>query len=392
MRRIFPLLLLAMLIAGCALQPITEPRRPDPDTEPTIVPTAIAIEKPTYVVAHGPVSSQLFKSGRVAPVTQSQLSFMINGQIEALLVGSGTVVSAGDVVATLSTAALEQALAEAEAALSLAQDQLAVAAENQAADQRRAEIALELVQLQLDYAVDAAGDTPTSEQSLAIATLQLQVELAQLNLAEFDGAPDPTLMSQVAQAQVDVENLQTQIEESSLVTPIAGTVMVVNAAVGDAVAAGETVLVIADLNELEVQVTLLDRELQTLSEGMAALGTIPSRPDASFAMTVRQLPYPYGTGAQGTEADTTVRISFDNSAQMTDVNIGDRLEIAILLEQHEDVLWLPPAAIREFNGRLFVVIQDGQSQRRVDVKIGLQNENQVEITSGVSEGQVVVGP
>ncbi|MCB0017470.1 MAG: hypothetical protein KDE09_06735, partial [Anaerolineales bacterium] len=62
MRRIFPLLLLAMLIAGCALQPITEPRRPDPDTEPTIVPTAIAIEKPTYVVAHGPVSSQLFKS------------------------------------------------------------------------------------------------------------------------------------------------------------------------------------------------------------------------------------------------------------------------------------------------------------------------------------------
>ncbi|MCB0019764.1 MAG: efflux RND transporter periplasmic adaptor subunit, partial [Anaerolineales bacterium] len=283
-------------------------------------------------------------------------------------------------------------LAEAEAALSLAQDQLAVAAENQAADQRRAEIALELVQLQLDFAVDAAGDTPTSEQSLAIATLQLQVELAQLNLAEFDGAPDPTLMSQVAQAQVDVENLQTQIEESSLVTPIAGTVMVVNAAVGDAVAAGETVLVIADLNELEVQVTLLDRELQTLSEGMAALGTIPSRPDASFAMTVRQLPYPYGTGAQGTEADTTVRISFDNPAQMTDVNIGDRLEIAILLEQHEDVLWLPPAAIREFNGRLFVVIQDGQSQRRVDVKIGLQNENQVEITSGVSEGQVVVGP
>ena len=58
----------------------------------------------------------------------------------------------------------------------------------------------------------------------------------------------------------------------------------------------------------------------------------------------------------------------------------------------EDVLWLPPAAIREFNGRLFVVAQEGDSQKRVDIKIGLQNENQVEVISGLSEGQTVVGP
>ena len=392
MHRIFSLLILLFFLAGCALQPITEPRRPDPESEPTIVPTAIAVEKPTYIVEQGAVTSQLFKSGRVGPVTQSQLSFMINGQVDTVLVGSGTVVDAGDVVATLSTAALEQALEEAEAALSLAQGQLSVAAENQAVDQRRAEIALELVRLQLDYAITAAGDMPTAEQSLAIGTLQLQLELAQLNLAEFDGAVDPTLASQVAQAQLEIERLQTEIGQSTLVTPVAGTVMVVNAAQGDAVAAGETVLVVADLNALEVQVTLLDRELQMLSEGMAALGTIPSRPDASFAMTVRQLPYPYGTGAQGAAVDTTVRIAFDDPAQMAAVNIGDRLEVTILLERHEDVLWLPPAAIREFNGRLFVVVQEGQSQRRLDIKVGLQNENQVEITSGVSEGQLVVGP
>jgi hypothetical protein len=39
-----------------------------------------------------------------------------------------------------------------------------------------------------------------------------------------------------------------------------------------------------------------------------------------------------------------------------------------------------------------VVVQEGQTQKRLDVKIGLQNENQIEIVSGVSEGQLVVGP
>ena len=75
-----------------------------------------------------------------------------------------------------------------------------------------------------------------------------------------------------------------------------------------------------------------------------------------------------------------------------DLSIGERIGVVILLEEHDDVLWLPPAAIREFNGRHFVVVQEGQIQRRLDVKIGLQNENQIEILSGVSEGQLVVGP
>ena len=168
--------------------------------------------------------------------------------------------------------------------------------------------------------------------------------------------------------------------------------MVVNFKEGDRLAAGQTVFVIADLNQVEVQVELLDRELQTLTEGMVAAATSPAQPEARFPLTVRQLPFPYGSGAQGDEADNFVRLSFNNPDQAAELSIGQRMEVAILLESRADVLWLPPAAIREFNGRLFVAVQEGESQQRLDVKIGLQNENQVEIIEGVSVGQVVVGP
>ena len=386
------ILLLLFLLVGCALQPITEPRRPDPETEPTIVPTAIAIEKPTYTVERGSVTSQLFKSGRITPVNQNQVSFMVNGRISTLLVATGDTVNAGDVIAMLDIANLEQALQTAESDLLLAQEQLTFAQESQAANLRRAEIGVELAQLQLDFAVADAGTAPTAGQTLAIEVLRRELELAQLTLNELDRALDPSLSNQVVQAQGQVDRITTQIGQSTLIAPMAGTVTAVHVAEGDSVAEGETALVIADLDRVEVQLSLLERELELLAEGMAAFGTIPSRPETSLPMTIRQLPYPYGTGAQDNEADTFVRLSFMDPNQVTDLSIGERIEIAILLDSRDDVLWLPPAAIREFNGRLFVVVQEGESQKRLDIKIGLQNENQIEIESGATEGQVVVGP
>ncbi len=62
-----------------------------------------------------------------------------------------------------------------------------------------------------------------------------------------------------------------------------------------------------------------------------------------------------------------------------------------MLEQKDGVLWLPPAAIRTFEGRTFVVIQEGAAQRQVDVTLGIESDDRVEIEEGLVEGDVVVG-
>jgi len=67
------------------------------------------------------------------------------------------------------------------------------------------------------------------------------------------------------------------------------------------------------------------------------------------------------------------------------------VRVTVVIERKADVLWLPPAAIRTFGGRKFVVIQDGAAQRRMDVTVGSESEERVEIKSGVEEGQIVVG-
>jgi len=66
--------------------------------------------------------------------------------------------------------------------------------------------------------------------------------------------------------------------------------------------------------------------------------------------------------------------------------------VRAVLEVKDDVLWLPPLAVRDFGGRRFVVIEENGRQRRVDVTVGIQSADRVEIVSGLEEGQVVLSP
>ncbi|HRW06689.1 MAG TPA: hypothetical protein P5121_16410, partial [Caldilineaceae bacterium] len=61
------------------------------------------------------------------------------------------------------------------------------------------------------------------------------------------------------------------------------------------------------------------------------------------------------------------------------------------LERKDNILWVPPQAVRVFDGRRFAVVLDGEARRRVDVKVGIETPDRLEIEEGLEEGQVVEG-
>ena len=85
-------------------------------------------------------------------------------------------------------------------------------------------------------------------------------------------------------------------------------------------------------------------------------------------------------------------MSVDATAEEAGFALGDLVNVTAIIERKDNVVWVPPQAIRNFNGRRFAVVQDGDVQRRVDVKIGIQAEERVEIEEGLQAGQTVVGP
>jgi hypothetical protein len=153
------------------------------------------------------------------------------------------------------------------------------------------------------------------------------------------------------------------------------------------------VVVVANTSQLELSSDLTSSQLQEMSEGMAVTLKMVGRPGQTLTGTVRRLPHPYGTGggASVQDLDKSTRIAVDQSAEEAGYSLGDLMQVEVELERKENVLWLPPQAIRTFDGRRFVVIQDGDVQRRVDVRAGIQTPDRVEIVEGVEANQVVVG-
>ncbi|MCB0132008.1 MAG: hypothetical protein KDD78_14215, partial [Caldilineaceae bacterium] len=111
---------------------------------------------------------------------------------------------------------------------------------------------------------------------------------------------------------------------------------------------------------------------------------------------IRQLPYPYGSGGNPSvtdveDRDDTTRITLDTSLADAELELGDLVRVDVVRERKDDVLWLPPQALRNFDGRRFAVLEDDGAQRRVDVIVGVETPERVEIEEGLVEGQIVVG-
>jgi macrolide-specific efflux system membrane fusion protein len=380
------LVVLLLVTAACGASPAD--RRGETGVQPTAVPTTAAAQRPTYTVERGDVSYQVSFPARISPVIEEPLAFAISGQVTAVYAGRNDNVRAGDVLAELDTAGLEEALFEAQAVYEIAAARLAGVQNELDSQRRRAEIAVAMAQLDLEFAQTQAGEAPTPEQLYQIGRLELQLELAELDLSELAATADPALQADVDAAQLRISELETQLAQTELVAPFDGQILSLNLAEGEQVTADDIVGLIADPNQLEVSATLTSARFQELVEGMAASIVFPGPPEGLFAATVRQLPFT-GTGSNPAEGD--VRVSFDNVEDAAGFELGDRVTVRIVVDSHSNVLWLPPAAVRDFNGRKFVVVQDGDFQRRVDVALGLVGAERVEITAGLSEGEVVVG-
>jgi membrane fusion protein (multidrug efflux system) len=191
-----------------------------------------------------------------------------------------------------------------------------------------------------------------------------------------------------------MEELESALTHTVLVAPFDGHITALSATAGRTVNAGDLIGVIADVSQIEISANLRENQMQQLAEGMAASIAPPNPTGEPLTGIVRQLPYPYGSGEDmnASNADTSVRISFDQHDQALDLfELGERASLQVVITERPDALWLPPAAIREFSGRTFVVVQIDEVQQRVDITLGITGDGRVEIMDGLAEGQTIIG-
>jgi multidrug efflux pump subunit AcrA (membrane-fusion protein) len=424
-----------------------------PPPTPTFWPTAVVPEKPTYTVERGTVVESQTFTARVSPLEETELYFRTDGRVLEVYADRGALVRQGDRLAELDVDALYRQLAQAELALETVKTDLASAQADLVHDLDRARLGLEREKIALDklQGYDAAVDLDVVAAELEAATLALQraqasydavahypnvamlpeaealqestlaharaqaaydqavrqgaqraydirtqktqVELSQLEVDQLEAGVDPRLGQAVTKAELELADLQAQITDTLILAPHDGELTALSTAAGRAVEAFKPVMVVADPTELEVAAELSTDEMKKLSEGQEAKVVPVEFPGNELPATIRSLPYPYGSGGSATgleDEDRTTHLDVDLSG--LDVEPGDLVRVTVVLESKDDVLWLPPSAVRTFQGRKFVLVQAGAGQRQVDVTLGIESDERVEIESGLEEGQVVIAP
>jgi len=346
-------LALALVMEGC-LGGVGQ-SQPTPTPYPTPVRT-------TYTVQRGDIIVNLNVSGDIEPRALETVSFPMDGTVGKVYVQLNESVTRGELLADLQELAGLQAQAQ-EAGRAV----------------QRAQINVEIAQ-ELLAKYQAEGASPYD-----LKIQELQVQLAQLDL------DDVLSKYGLADSTSSLDAINAQLNQARVFAPVDG-VIISEVNPGQAVTSGSVAFAIGDPNRMDMVANLAtaqaDSQLKQMVEGMPVTVSLDAHPDVQLSGKIRQLPSPYGTGDANS---TTIRVALDQAPSRDTYQAGDNATVHIQLVNKLGVLWLPPAAIHQVGGRTFVIVNAPSGLQRIDITIGVQSPDKIEVVSGLTEGQVVIG-
>lgn len=316
-------------------------------------PESATAPRPALVVTAGAssVGKMLAYAGEVRARYEADLAFRIGGKLLERRVNLGDTVRKGQVLASLDPADVRLSAASAAAQLAAAEADLALA---------RAEF--------------------ERAQSL-VAQKFISASALDARRSQFEAAQ---ARQQQAKAARDVA-----LNQSGYASLIAGRDGVITAApveAGQVVAAGQTVLRIADPSEREVLVWIPEGRVAGLKPGQAAQVQLWSQPGKAYPGVLREL----AASADPATRTYAARISVKNADEA--LSLGATAAAGFQGEQLAGEIELPLAAvIRGDQGSARVWVLDAQDQvQSRPVEVAAWRDTGVILRSGVQVGERVV--
>ncbi len=238
-------------------------------------------------------------------------------------------------------------------------------------------------------AAPKAGDVQTAQANVASATAGLaaaQAKLAQLQA----GTSETDLVKQqqaVRQLELALQSAQSDLDNVTLTAPFAGTVVSVGVSAGDRAAELTTVVTMLDPNLMRVDATLDESNVAKVKAGQQASITFDAVAGKTFTGQVAVVT-PLGTSSSGV---VTYPLTLTFDPQGVTVPAGASATAKIVVAAKENALTVPSRAVTHSGNTTTVnVVKDDGTLESRTVQVGITgDDNQVEIVSGLNEGEKV---
>ncbi len=226
----------------------------------------------------------------------------------------------------------------------------------------------------------------------AIDDAQQKVTDSQEYYNVLTGAPIPENASSDAlvnlqQTEQSLQDAQAVLDGTKIVAPISGTIMTVDASVGNTVDTG-TVITMADLSQLELDIYLDASDWSLAAVGNQATVTFDNLPDQTFSGKVTEL----DTELYQSNNSSSVKgiVKLDGTLEGLELPIGSSASVEIIHAQANNVVLVPIDALHETApGQYSVYLDENGTLTQRAVEIGLQDQVYAEVKSGLQAGDVV---
>ena len=248
-------------------------------------------------------------------------------------------------------------------------------------------------------------ETVTAEVSGEVAAIRVsegdQVSTGQtLIVLTSDDLDDQIQSAQdsLRNAEISYENQTEQLEDYTITAPITGTIVDKNYNAGETSESNQVLCTIYDLSYLTMTLSVDELDIANIAVGQSVTIVADAVEDTTYTGVVTKVSVAGTSSGSATTYPVTIRID-ETDGLLPGMSVDATIELA----SAENVLAIPSAALNRGNTVLVTAdspsavngtlvestTEGGEDYYSVEVTIGVNGDDYIEITSGLQEGDTV---
>jgi len=187
-----------------------------------------------------------------------------------------------------------------------------------------------------------------------------------------------------AKTILQLEKAREKMDHLAIVSPCDGRIASIDVKEGDSVTSGTKVMSIVEDAGMEAILHIDELDIVKVSPGQQVTLAVDALQDVTLMGVVEKIA-PLGNAETSvTRYDVYVTLEGDVDSRVLG---GMNVSGSILVSSQAKALLLPSEAIRKNGDSWYVQLQDGETR---EIDLGIMTDSQVQILSGLSEGDMVV--
>jgi RND family efflux transporter MFP subunit len=351
------LVLCSSLVAGCAGSSTTAEAAPE-----STAAAAPVIDVPVVKAVVGDIEAGLEISGTLTPRSRVAVKPKLPGTLEQILVDIGDSVREGQTIATLDRREIDAQVDASVAAVAVATAAL-----------ETAEASLANALLEHDRAKNLFEKGALPRQRLDAANTAHRASVAQRDLATAN----------LAQANAALRRAREVQRNATITSPVTGFVVERNYDAG-AMPGDLPIVVVADLRQMKLEAGVSELDAGRLRVGMAARVAVQAKPGQAFSGQLAAIAPE--VDERNRHFKIEVRVPNDGRTLLSGMYATARIVEAT----NQGVIVIPKEAVTTREGKRIVQKVQGDTVTTIDVTEGLADGSRVQITKGLSAGDLVL--